>query len=331
MLPFYVTATIAAVLYDREVNDQNVELSSWESGAVHEVNDAERPVKEFSPEEEQEFFEKVQTLRVVQLLPGCGRMQNRLAVFEDGSKSCCKYRAKNRELQSELYVYHLSKVLGMGYIPPTYLTQVNLNKPQWSGVLEQAKEAGWRNGHKVVMTMYIENMTQVYLPQQFKTNETITPSTSDSLELLQWSDMIVLDYITGHSDRLYCNLLNLQWTPSMLERPIHNLGKTTSNSLVLYDNESAFYVGYNTANHDYKKNYKLQVHFMKNLCLFNPNTIRKLRQVSSQQDIFADAIDSMLEVNPGSYNDFSVQSQKVKNELRSRIQYVLNQSDICLI
>ena len=217
----------------------------------------------------------------------------------------------------------------MGYVPPTYLTQVSLNRPQWSSVLDQAKEAGWRNGHNIVMTMYIENMTQVYLPQPFKTNETITPLMITPA-LLQWSDMIILDYITGHSDRLYCNLLNLQWMPSMLDRPIHNLGKTTSNSLVLYDNESTFYVGYNTANHDRKKNYEMQLHFMKNLCLFNPNTLRNLRKVLSQQDIFSGVTNSMLEVNPNSYRDLSVQPQKVKKELHSRIQYVLNQADTCL-
>lgn len=328
LLLSYATATIAVVPYYRDAIVERPLPSPLESGATHQVSGGSL-VKQFSPEEEQQFFEKARTLKVVQLLPGCGRMQNRLAVFEDGTKSCCKYRAKSRELQSEVYTYHLSKALGMGYVPPTYLTQVGLNRPQWSGVLDQAKEAGWRNGHNVVMTLYVENMTQVYLPQAFKTNTTVTASSMmpGFRDLLQWSDMIVLDYITGHSDRLYCNLLNLQWTPSMLDRPIHNLGKTTSDSLVLYDNESTFYVGYNTANYDLRKNYEMQLHFMKNLCLFNPDTIRNLRKALSQQDILSEAADSMLEVNPSSY---SVQSKKVKNELRSRIKYVLDRSDACL-
>jgi len=41
--------------------------------------------------------------------------------------------------------------------------------------------------------------------------------------LLQWSDLVVFDYITGNLDRMVSHLHSLQWDNDAMKRPVHNL------------------------------------------------------------------------------------------------------------
>lgn len=212
-----------------------------------------------------QFFNAINSSSIIDIVPGCGKPWNRLIIFSDGTKACCKYRSTKLQQRSELYFYYLSATLDIHHVvPPVSLMTINFASSQWKSVIDKAKGAGWRNGRSVLLIMYMDNMQDVYLPSGMIDNGTYNDISSEL------SDMVILDYIAGHTDRLYCTLTNMQWSTSVLKKPIHNLG-ITSNHLTLYDNESCF-------THGYRMTGKLQSFFIDRLCYFNMNTIHKLQQ-----------------------------------------------------
>lgn len=288
----------------------------------------------FSEESERQFFLKARHSRVVSLKQKCGRMKNRMAVFEDGTKACCRYRENPNELRGELYMYYLSKVLGTWNVPPAVLVRLNFSSEQWMDVVNVARASGWLNGHHLVMTMYVEQLEPEYLPEQLKVkNSSLMPSLFTTLpkvkreKLLQWSDLIVMDYLTGHSDRLFCNLINLQWTPSMLERPIHNLARSTdTNTLVLFDNESAFWIGYGIARHNHKY-YHLQKEFLLRLCVFKQSTLHALQTMSVNPATIIKG--SFRSSDPVGFTELGKLPTRAWEEFHSRLHHLLLWVDDC--
>ena len=65
----------------------------------------------------------------------------------------------------------------------------------------------------------------------------------------------------------------------MLNKPIHNLARATDNSsLIVFDNESAFSIGYGIARHN-KKYYQLQREFLQRICVFRDSTVQALQSM----------------------------------------------------
>ena len=289
--------------------------------------------KLFSIGAEVDFFSKVKSLKIMQLLPGCGRMKNRIAVFSDGTKACCKYNENLHEQQGEVYTYHLNKAMGVWSVPPTMLVKLNLTNFQWKEVVSESRQAGWRNGHTIVMTLFIDNLQHEYIPHVFTNfSNTVFYDThlnrSQQHQIFQWSDMIVLDYLTGNTDRLFCNLLNMQWSPSVLHKPIHNLGKTTSGSLVLYDNESAFFIGYAAVKH-YNK--QLSTHFIDKLCIFRSSIVDKIsKHLIGSIDLLSETEKLFRDSNPVGFRTVKELGQGVDNEFQLRVKVAADQIDSCL-
>lgn len=292
--------------------------------------------KSFSETSQRTFFYKARHSRIVALKPKCGRMKNRMAIFADGTRACCRYRENQNELRGELYSYQLSRVLDTWNVPPATLVRLNYSSDQWRGVASMARAAGWRNGHNIVMTMYVDDLEPEYLPEQLKkkngslTREVLSKlPESDRERLLQWSDLIVVDYLTGHSDRLFCNLINLQWTPSMLDKPIHNLARTTgSNSLVLFDNESSFWVGYGIARHNHKY-YKLQREFEQRLCVFRESTVQALRSMSHASNPVSVIKNALRTSDSIGFVELGELPGKAWGEFRSRLSDLLLRVEEC--
>ncbi len=300
------------------------------------------------------FFEKVESLPVVDIREGCGRVKNRLLVFSDGSKACCKYSETAKQQEGELYAYHLSNLLHIAGVPPVALATLNFSGSQWKRVSEKARNADWSNGKKLVLTEFVENLQDEYYPTEFMhpdnksllhgENDTFpippaahkpSQTATSSSRLQQWSDVILFDYITGHTDRLFCSLVNMQWAPSVLHKPVHNLGKTTrgTGTLVLYDNESCFTIGYRALRNRYD-NSKLQTYFIDRLCTFNPRTIESLRQhANKERDLMAET-DQRLRSSSSHYGQplsphIHKLSQRTREEFNRRTLYILEQFDKC--
>lgn len=253
-------------------------------------DEAEKTVKSLFTEEDRRILvKKIHTLRVVSLEQGCGRMKNRIATLEDGTRVCCRYRDNVNLLRGDVFAYHLSRLLGMWNVPTTAAIKLDLFSLQWRSVREIATEAGWKNGASIAISQFVDDLKEEYFPSALR-NASSPPLTESSVanipeaeikRLVEWTDMIVFDYIIGHNDRLFNALLNSKWNSHMMEKPVHNLKKTASTSdLVLLDNESSFDFGYIAAKQ--KEEYHgMQIAFLERICVFRAQTIRALLALDS--------------------------------------------------
>ncbi len=286
------------------------------------------------------LLRNLDTLQVKDLQNGCGRLKNRLIIFSDESKACCKYDESVAQQRGELYAYHLSQILFNGgnsntTVPPTAVITLDLNSPLWSSVIDQARDAGWRNGKLILISLFIENMYEEYFPasaikQFFSPQTTIKSSDQQKAKTAMqqlpdsWSDLIVFDYISSNSDRLYCSLVNSQWSSTITNKPIHNLGKTSTGSLVLFDNESCFTIG----KHYYSK--ILQSHFMDNLCDYNQLTITILQQhVNGTRNLLMETQKRLLLFNKVGFQHVKQLSRHSHDEFMERTKSVITQFNKC--
>ena len=245
----------------------------------------------FSEEDRRILAEKMRTLRVVSLGDGCGRMKNRLVTLEDGTRVCVRYRESGNQLRGDLYAYHFNRLLGMWNVPPTVAVKLDLTGKQWKNVSKAAMKAGWKSGVSIIASQVVDGLEDEYFPQELLDTSSALPLTEESSaasssvrRLMEWTDMILFDYIIGHNDRLFNALLNSKWNSRMMEKPVHNLKKMESSSdLVLLDNESGFDFGYIAA--EQKEEYRLiQIAFLERICVFRRPTISSLRKLGSVSD-----------------------------------------------
>lgn len=246
----------------------------------------------FSYKDGQDFIAKVRSGVVVKLETGCGRPKNLLATLADGTRVCCRYRENQiRELRGDLYSYHLNGYLGLWNAPPTVIVGVDFSSKQWKLVEARARKEGWKDGSVVAMSLFVNDLEDVYIPPLLRDimhkNATITQDSvlaqnlmkSQQHELLQWSDMALLDFIIGHTDRVFNTLYNYQWNKHMMDKKVHNLLKTSSGQLVLIDNESGFWMGYAMGATDPLR-YALQERLLGKFCIFRKSTVKKIRSLT---------------------------------------------------
>lgn len=238
----------------------------------------------FSAEDGSDFALKLHKEKIVSLDVGCGRGKNRLGTLVDGTKFCCRYRELQwRDIRGELYAYHLNNLLGMYNAPPATLIKVNFSSPQWRGVAGSAREAGWSDRMTVIATLFVDELVEETFPPVLAESDSVVTkeyligaSPKEKSRILQWSDLIVFDFMVGHSDRIFNTLFNLQWNKKMMQRPIHNLLKTKhGGKLLLFDNESGFWLGYKMGWREASK-YEMQERFLRKMCIFRDRTLHRL-------------------------------------------------------
>ncbi|XP_072948492.1 extracellular serine/threonine protein kinase four-jointed [Epargyreus clarus] len=102
------------------------------------------------------------------------------------------------------------------------------------------------------------------------------------VELAQWSDLIIFDYLTANLDRIVNNLFNYQWNINIMDGPAHNLARKMDSGLLLFlDNESGLLHGYRLL-----KKYNVYHSLMlDNLCVFRRRTIDSLRSLYEMQSV----------------------------------------------
>lgn len=228
--------------------------------------------------------------RVVKVEEGCGRMQNRYVVLEGGVSACCRYRQNNDQIQGEIFSYYLSQLLQLENLPPTVLSMVNGHSQRWNGVSTQLSLAQWTNDRPVVLTKFVDGLVPAYIPIQFRTkNRRLHPidddldgrSRQEVVELVQWSDLILFDYLTANLDRVVNNMYNEQWNSEMMRSPAHNLAKCRRSGLLIFlDNESGLVHGYRLLD----KYEQFHRSLLDSLCVFRKRTtesIKKLRHRSA--------------------------------------------------
>ncbi|XP_068249252.1 extracellular serine/threonine protein kinase four-jointed [Palaemon carinicauda] len=273
---------------------------------------------------------------VVRLEEGCGRMQNRLITFANGTQSCCRYRQNYDQIQGEIFSFYLSRLLGLTNVPPSALGIIRAGNWQWSNVGNQLALAQWAEERPVVMTRYVNNLTSAFIPSSLRSSrrrlhpyqvEEIDPRDIRTMtELAQWSDLIIFDYLTGNLDRVVNNLYNMQWNPTMMEAPAHNLAHHKESGLLVFlDNESGLLHGYRLLD----KYESFHAMLLQALCVFRQPTANRVKQLVSSGDV-GDRLRKMFRRNEPDLQDFlpAIPDKSVKI-LNERLRSVHKQITKC--
>lgn len=327
---------------------QGKEEASNFDRVTQEILNSEQPRETktalFTDEDWSNFASKLHSNRVVSLKFGCGRGRNRLGALSDGTKFCCRYRQLQwREIRGDFYAYHLNSLLGMYNAPPATLVKLNYSSPQWRGVADLAREAGWQDHMTVLVTMYVEeDLVAEALPSVLAESSAVvtreymsTVSADERARILQWSDLIVFDFLIGHCDRTFNTLYNLQWNSRMLQRPVHNLLKTKDGKkLLLFDNESGFWMGYKVGRQDSSK-YEMQERFLKRMCVFTGRTLRHLDYLvhgdrSDESESPVQRLERYIkQMDKTSFQMIETLGTEQRQEFESRLRLVMEQVGKC--
>lgn len=274
--------------------------------------------------------ERVSNLRAVKIEPGCGRMQNRLVTFNDGSKACARYRLNTHLMQGEIYSHIIGKLLRIPNMPPLATTLPDLKNDQWSRVGSAILEANWQSNKLVILTKYIPDTSEVVLPQQLKpmlanslSPGDITPENRDMLA--QWSDMLVFDYIVGNMDRLVSSLHNKHWNSNIMNMAVHNLARK-DNSLIFFDNEDGLFHGYKIL--DRYSQYHEQS--LKATCVFRKSTVDSIATLLQSDNMAATITTEVQHTDPRILKYLPKVSTKTINLLHKRLSNVSEHVKYCM-
>ncbi|XP_076311871.1 uncharacterized protein LOC143225771 isoform X2 [Tachypleus tridentatus] len=177
--------------------------------------------KGISDAEVDKYIRQLRHLSVIRADPStwdrCGRPKNLYITLTDGSHVCARYRAPHDYLvQGELMSFYLARLLGIHNVPVVTLSAPDVSG-QWREphVTKAVVKAGWAGNATVALIQWIDNLERDRMPkvilEALLTNKTINSRSSrlkdvhlvNAVELLQWSDLIMFDYLTGNYDSKY--------------------------------------------------------------------------------------------------------------------------------
>ncbi|GAB1611004.1 four-jointed box protein 1, partial [Argonauta hians] len=245
----------------------------------------------FSKERRLNWRRKASVLQIVKMEEGCGRMQNRLLTFRDSTKACARYRLNTDQIQGDIFSYYLGQILKINNLPPSIAMAVHPRDIKWSDIHEDIAQSQWVEDQVVVLSEWIEGLVPTFIPKEFRNEGIHLTPTSEGLsrksqkelcELIQWSDLIVFDYLIANLDRVVNNMFNKQWNANMMSNPAHNLQKVPSNEqLVFLDNESGLFHGYRLLDKYNSYHYSM----LQSLCVFRKSTAKIIERLHFTGDI----------------------------------------------
>ncbi len=237
----------------------------------------------FGVEHERKWREQVRDARVVVLEAGCGRPTNRLATFADGTRACVRYGIDADQVLGETLSYYLAELLGISNLPPLALSKLNLSSEQWASVRGNIEVLEWSPNAIVSLTEFIPNATGVFIPLHLRKQQGLQLSAENIsnmnvtylVELMQWSDLIIFDYLTANFDRIVSHIFSLQWDARVMERTTNNLLKTINGHLLFIDNEAGLVHGYRVLDL-WERYHRL---LLSSSCIFRRSTVRRLSEL----------------------------------------------------
>ncbi|MBN3300876.1 FJX1 protein, partial [Amia calva] len=257
----------------------------------------------FSEAHARAWSQKARASRIVSLVPGCGRTSNRLASFSDGTKACVRYGINADQVQGETLSYYLASLLGIANLPPLALSQVNPGGEQWSGVEEDIVDLHWSDYAVVSLTEWVSNLTGVITPTPLRQEgrrlhprreDLESRTVAEVLELMQWTDLVLFDFLTANFDRLVSNLFSRQWDPRVMERDTSNLHRSPGGGLVFIDNEAGLVHGYRVL-HMWEKYHNS---LLASVCLFRRRTAKHIIELHRLRDAHSRLLDLYRDSEP---------------------------------
>jgi four-jointed box protein 1 len=291
----------------------------------------------FTPDDLAAWRDALQLHRVVDVKDGCGRMQNRLIQMEDGSKACVRYRINNDQILGDILSFHLSQLLHIFQVPPSVLSLVDPRNATWEAVSGEVAAAQWHHERPVIITPWVDGLSPVFIPKELHgTHEglprqlhptTLANKTSGELRaLVQWSDLIIFDYLTANLDRVVNNMFNLQWNADMMISPTHNLEAVSNSGLLVFlDNEAGLLHGYRLLD----KYQSYHEALLKALCIFRPETARRVKKFATSKESLGQALTTAFESSEPLHHLLPRLPPKNTKILQSRLNQVYDQIIRC--
>ena len=255
-----------------------------------------------------------------------------MVTFSNGIRACAKRGLLDQSIRTEFYSYQLAVLLGIHIVPPVVVEQMPPNADNW------------RVNKTTVFSLFIDSLQPEYIPRiimdsRYRAepwNIEDAPA-SERKRLEQWSAVIVLDYLTGQTDRLLRLLRATRELAEYSSGPVHNLEKDSNGDLVGYDNDKTFdiggYVGEKGLNlfgsnlrADTEEKQKLDLGY---LCYFDPVVLSQLELLDKAEDPGSVLEEHAREDDPTSFEKVGPLPEKVKAVFKKRIKYVLNQAEKC--
>ena len=248
-----------------------------------------------------------------------------------------RYPRFQQAIRGELYSYHFSQWLGTSNIPAIVVTRLRYAHDIWQPWKSKLTGMGWHEGDYLVVSHYYQNLSEVKLPEVLRTKKILSPRTRghDSMsEMYQWSNLIIQDYINGENDRLVNTLVNLEQNSSMYSHPVHNLGRSSDQRLIAYDNERSFGKGYDFALSKFddvtgQKQQQYQPHVLYRLCLVSDSVREKLNDLSNQEDPAKTLEGYIQSVDFESFSLIAPLSKEHREVFNHRILHVLKHFSQC--
>ena len=143
----------------------------------------------------------------------CGRPQNQFVMFEDGTQVCARYRYPHQYLVlGEVMSFYLSRLLGMTNVPTVAL--VSTSDHIWDNVWNDSLSKEWSLNTSVALIEWIDDLQRDRMPAiildslisntSLRSNDLRLKNltTHQLIELMQWSDLLIFDFLTGNYDRV---------------------------------------------------------------------------------------------------------------------------------
>uniref|UniRef100_A0A8C8RTI3 Four-jointed box kinase 1 n=1 Tax=Pelusios castaneus TaxID=367368 RepID=A0A8C8RTI3_9SAUR len=286
----------------------------------------------FDSEQAAAWLEVARAARIASLeRGGCGRSSNRLARLADGSRACVRYGINPEQIQGEALSYQLAGLLGIQpRLPPMTLALVEARGRQWGQVRDELRGSHWAEGAVVSLTQWVDNLTDVVAPapwrseagsgrrlQPLESGELGGFTQSQLVELVQWTDLILFDYLTANFDRLVSNLFSLQWDPRVMHRATSNLHRAPNGGLVFIDNEAGLVHGYRLLSMWDKYNEPL----LRSVCIFREATAQRVQELHRMQNAASELLRLYRTHEPLS-DQLGFLSEQQAQLLQGRIDFV---------
>ncbi|XP_074660090.1 four-jointed box protein 1-like [Tubulanus polymorphus] len=243
---------------------------------------------------------KMRRNSVYKILPAlwnrCGGPNNKYLVLHGRIEVCARNRSPHDKLiAGELLSFHLSQLLGLNNVPAVVLSYVNPAKPNSQWYKRNLTAISWQPGKLVAFIHWINNLntdeSQVKIPGillqayeqseplDFRSSSLANTTWTTLVQVAQWTDLILFDYITANYDRIASmqDGAYLQNRPSIMHESIRNLRRSAdTGSLWFFDNESGLLDAYELINQPRSQFPSFHRRMLRSVCIFRKSTVERL-------------------------------------------------------
>ena len=238
-------------------------------------------------------------------------------------KTVLMKRRERQQLQSELYSYYLNCYLDMWNAPPTALGCVN-KYGKWTNYTTNGAD-----NTCYIITPYVEGLKdEVYIPDQVQQGidlEAISTTPREMNRLMEWSDMILFDFLSGHTDRLSDNLFLPHINMHVPLKRLPNVAKVPSGDLILIDHEATFHTAYYKARTSLAER-KRQSHFLGRVSVFRRHTVERSCTLCSEDDPASTLETLISDHDPLSLRIASLLSSSDRESFRDQLSHVCSRT-----